>query len=201
MALNAAPERPLTRSQRARAQILTAASQLFYRGGVRAVGMEQIVESSGIAKTTIYRHFPTKDDLIAAFLVKEDEEFWSQWDAVIAPAATAPDKLSALCDWIGARVCRDGYRGCPQINVAAEFADPAHPARRVARKHKAELHRRLKAICAPIDPDHAAVAAMQIALLFDGAFMSDGRLGPFMAPELLKQAVARLICAAHPDRR
>jgi AcrR family transcriptional regulator len=190
-------DRPDRRSQRARVRAIETASALFYANGVRAVGMEQIVEESGVAKTTIYRHFPTKDALIEAFLEKEDAEFWSQWDAVIGTATASPGQIDAqieaLCDWIGTRVRRDGYRGCPQLNVAAEFADRAHPARLVARRHKAEMHRRLEEICTRGGVAHARTTAMQIALLFDGAFMSDGRLNAYDAPALLKQAADLLI--------
>lgn len=187
------PERTHPRSQRARAQALAVASELFYRCGVRAVGMEQIVELSGIAKTTIYRHFPTKDALIEAFLEKEDQEFWAQWENVIENSESPRAALDALCDWIGGRVGRKGYRGCPQLNVAAEFADPAHPARIVARRHKSDMHRRLVAICKKVNRSGANEAAMQIALLFDGAFMSDGRLKAFDPSNLLKRAVHRLL--------
>jgi len=188
-----ATDEPGTRSQRARGHALGVASRLFYENGVRAVGMEQIVDASGIAKTTIYRHFPTKDALIEAFLEKEDREFWSQWDAVVAPAASPIARIDALCDWIGDRVRRDNYRGCPQLNVAAEFADAGHPARRVARRHKDEMHRRLSDLCRQAGVDNATIVAMQIALLFDGAFASDGRLKPFDAGALLRSAVHRLL--------
>lgn len=188
-----AADQPGTRSQRARAHALGVASRLFYENGVRAVGMEQIVDASGIAKTTIYRHFPTKDALIEAFLEKEDREFWSQWDAVVAPVATPTARIGALCDWVGDRVRRDNYRGCPQLNVAAEFADAGHPARRVARRHKDEMHRRLSDLCRQAGVDDATIVAMQIALLFDGAFASDGRLKPFDAGALLRSAVHRLL--------
>lgn len=188
-----APGQSGTRSQRARAQALNVASALFYNKGVRAVGMEEIVETSGIAKTTIYRHFPTKDALIEAFLEKEDGEFWQQWDHAVAEAKTPDARLDALSAWIGSRVQRDGYRGCPQLNVAAEFADPAHPARQIARRHKAEMARRLAAICAEAGADPADRAAMQVALLLDGAFMNDGRLSALDAPDLLRTAIRRLV--------
>jgi AcrR family transcriptional regulator len=182
-----------TRSQRARAHALNVASDLFYRSGVRAVGMEEIVATSGVAKTTIYRHFPTKDALIAAFVEKEDDAFWTQWDSVVSNSDLPIEKLDALCVWIGGLASRVGYRGCPQLNVAAEFADPDHPARRIARRHKVEMHRRLKALCDATEAENANLAAMQIALLFDGAFMNDGRLRVFDAPNLLTQAVHRIL--------
>lgn len=187
--------KPATRSQRARMQALSVASSLFYKKGVRAVGMEEIVETSGIAKTTIYRHFPTKDALIEAFLEKEDVEFWQQWDEAVATATTPMGKLDALGDWIGSRVQRDAYRGCPQLNVAAEFADVGHPARAIARRHKAEMVRQLQAICAEAGADPADRVAMQVALLLDGAFMNDGRLGAFDAADLIKAAIHRLVAS------
>ena len=174
--------------------VLQVASHLFYRQGVRAVGMDLIVQQSGIAKTTIYRHFPTKDALVTAFLEREDEEFWQQWDQVIAPyAATPRAALSALCDWVGARVSRDNYRGCPQINVSAEFSEMEHPARKVAHRHKENMVRRLTVLCRYLNGSTADLRAQQIALLFDGAFMSNGRLNSFDAHYLLQDAVGRLI--------
>ncbi|WP_277753743.1 TetR/AcrR family transcriptional regulator [Sphingomonas oligophenolica] len=172
------------------------ASDLFYRGGVRAVGMEMIVERSGVAKTTIYRHFPTKDALIEAFLEREDREFWQQWEEVVAShAGESRRALSGLCDWVGDRVSRDNYRGCPQINVAAEFAECEHPARKVAHRHKAEMVERLTALCRELDISTAELRAHQIGLLFDGAFMSNGRLGNVGAAAILNDAVGRLVGA------
>ncbi|MFD1034066.1 TetR/AcrR family transcriptional regulator [Sphingomonas hankookensis] len=178
----------------ARDAVLRTASQLFYREGVRAVGMELIVERSGVAKTTIYRHFPTKDALVEAFLEAEDREFWQQWDKIVASSAGEPrNALLALSAWVGGRVSRDGYRGCPQINVAAEFADAGHPARIVAHRHKAEMVTRLAALCRELDASTADLRAQQIGLLFDGAFMSGARLGGLGAKPVLDDAIERLI--------
>lgn len=182
-----------SRSERSRERVLSVASDLFYRNGVRAVGMDQIVETSGMAKTTIYRHFPTKDSLIEAFLEAEDAEFWLQWDAVIRSAGDGKLVLDALAIWVGQKVQREGYRGCPQINVAAEFADPAHPARGVARRHKAEMLRRLELICTDIGAIDPSMAALRIATLLDGAFTSAERLAQADASTILRDAVRRLV--------
>lgn len=179
---------------RARSVALKVASELFYQQGVRAVGMDLIVHRSGIAKTTIYRHFPTKDALVEAFLKEEDAAFWRQWNEVVAPHIDTPrHALHALCRWIAAKVVSDHYRGCPQINVAAEFADPDHVARTVARRHKVEMVNRIADICTRIAAETAALRASQIALLFDGAFSSDGRLRDTDTAGLLIDAVDRLI--------
>src|ERR1700758_5255185 len=105
-----------------RARILDTACKLFYQRGVRAVGVDLVVEKAGVAKTSLYRHFGTKDDLIAAFLAREDKDFWGTWDRVAnRHADDALAELTAHLGWIGERIGRPNYRGCPQINVAAEF--------------------------------------------------------------------------------
>lgn len=175
-------------------RVLATASRLFYAHGVRAVGIEWIVAESGIAKTSLYRHFRTKDELIAAFLEREDREFWVQWDEVVNAVADDPmSQLMSLLDWIGRRVSREGYRGCPQINVAAEFSDPDHPARRIRARHKAAMFERLKMLTSRIGVSHAEEVAYGIALLIDGAFTSDGRLSRVGATRILQSAARALI--------
>src|ERR1700722_15521244 len=151
-------------------KVLSTASRLFYANGVRAVGIEWIVAESGVAKTSLYRHFQTKDDLIAAFLEREDREFWQQWEGIVGAAANPNAELMSLLGWIGKRVSRDGYRGCPQINVAAEFADPEHPARMIRRRHKVAMLERLRNIVGQIGVTRPNDTAVQLAMLIDGAF-------------------------------
>jgi Bacterial regulatory proteins, tetR family/MMPL family len=78
----AAAEHAAGRRLDVRERVLETASQLFYRRGVRAVGVDLVVEEAGVAKTSLYRHFRTKDELIAAFLAREDEDFWATWNRV-----------------------------------------------------------------------------------------------------------------------
>ena len=175
-------------------KVLSTASRLFYANGVRAVGMEWIVAESGVAKTSLYRHFQTKDDLVAAFLEREDREFWQQWDEVVAATPANPKaELMNLLAWIGKRVSRDGYRGCPQINVAAEFSDPDHPARKIRRRHKAAMLERLRDIVGRIGGARPDDKSIQLSLLIDGAFTSDGRLGKTNAVRILQTAAEALL--------
>jgi AcrR family transcriptional regulator len=95
-----------------RARILETAGALFYQRGVRAVGVDLAVEKAGMAKTSLYRHFGTKDDLIAAFLEREDADFWGTWDLVAGQNRDdAAAELDAHLGWIGERVGRPNYRG------------------------------------------------------------------------------------------
>ena len=129
----------------------------------------------------------------SAFLEREDREFWHQWDKVVATAANPKAELMSLLDWIGKRVTRDGYRGCPQINVAAEFADPEHPARMIRRRHKVAMLERLRNIVGQIGVTRPNDTAVQLAMLIDGAFTSDGRLSKTNAVRILQNGADALL--------
>ena len=189
-------------SAEVREKVLQTACTLFYRSGVRAVGIDLVVEKAGVAKTSLYRHFPTKDALIAAFLEREDEDFWRQWDSVAALHAEDPfAELDAHMVWIGGRVSRDNYRGCPQINVSAEFPEQGHPARKVAMIHKRTMREKLKAIVSRMDVASPTEVAGQLSLLINGAFVSSQSLDPGEAVTLLQHAAATLIGAGKPQKR
>jgi AcrR family transcriptional regulator len=184
-----------------RQHILETASNLFYRRGVRAVGVDLVVQEAGVAKTSLYRYFPTKDDLVVAFLEREDEDFWSAWDGVAERNADDPDgELDAHMRWIGERLSRSNYRGCPQINVAAEFADPDHPARQVARSHMRALRARLARLASRMGAAQPDQLGGQLALLINGAFASSGLLAPDEAIDALV-ASGRALCQAAAKRR
>jgi AcrR family transcriptional regulator len=184
-------------SAEVRDRILRTASALFYQRGVRAVGVDLVVEEAGVAKTSLYRHFRTKDDLIAAFLQREDEDFWNRWSRVTELHKTdAVGELEAHLDWIAERVGRPNYRGCPQLNVAAEFPDSDHPARRVASAHKKELRRRLNGIAERLRVKRPDELAGQLSLLINGAFVSSQILSPGEAAPLLRATAHALIAAA-----
>jgi AcrR family transcriptional regulator len=176
-----------------RERILRTASELFYREGTRAVGVDLIVERAGVAKTSLYRHFGTKDDLIEAFLLLEDEDFWQHWDAVAAQHNGAPrEELDAQLQWIGERIARPGYRGCPQINIAAEYADENHPARKVAVAHKRELRRRLGELARALRVDEPETFALRLGTVIDGA-LSSGQALHAEGPVRFLQELAHIL--------
>jgi len=156
-----------------RDRILATASKLFYRNGVHAVGVDLVVAESGIAKTSLYRHFGNKDGLVAAFLESEDADFWRQWDAIATRNLDNPAaELAAYLDWMDVRLRRPGYRGCPQLNVVAELTDPRHPARRIATGHKVRMRERFTDLATRMKLAKPKHVGAQLALIFDGAFMS-----------------------------
>ncbi len=184
-----------------RERILECASGLFYRQGVRAVGVDLVVEKAGVAKTSLYRHFRTKDDLVVAFLQREDVDFWATWDGVAAKHANDPaDELAAHMRWIGERLSRSNYRGCPQINVSAEFAEQNHPARQVARSHMHGLRSRLAVIAQRLEVKHPDDLAAQLALLINGAFVSSELLATGDATRILLASAHSLVEAARSAR-
>jgi AcrR family transcriptional regulator len=184
-------------SDTVRDRVLKTASGLFYREGTRAVGVDLIVEKSGVAKTSLYRYFRTKDDLIEAFLLREDQDFWAHWDRVSAAHEGAPDReFDAQLKWIGDRIARSGYRGCPQINASAEYADENHPARKVAVAHKAELRRRLRELARSMKLREPERFALQMAVVIDGA-LSSGTTLHREGPAKFLQTLARSLKAAH----
>jgi AcrR family transcriptional regulator len=180
-----------------RERILETASALFYRRGVRAVGVDLVVEEAGVAKTSLYRHFRTKDDLIAAFLHREDEDFWQCWDNITQRhPSDAEAELEGQLKWIGERVNRPNYRGCPQLNVAAEFPDLDHPARAVATAHKKELRRRLRNLAERLRAKRPDELAAQLSLLINGAFVSSQIFSADEATPVLLATSRALIASA-----
>ena len=193
-----APTEPV---QDVRERILDTASSLFYQRGVRAVGVDLVVADAAVAKTSLYRYFPTKDDLIVAFLEREDVEFWGLWDAVAEQHTEDPaGELQAHMQWIGERLGRSNYRGCPQINVAAEFAEQDHPARQVAQQHMVTLRSRLYGIAQRLGVPQPEQLAAQLAVLINGAFVSSGLLSGDEATPVLQAAVQALLAGAQTDR-
>jgi AcrR family transcriptional regulator len=184
-----------------RERILDTASTLFYQRGTRAVGVDLVVQEAAVAKTSLYRYFPTKDDLIVAFLEREDLEFWALWDGVANQHADDPlGELEAHMRWIGQRLARSNYRGCPQINVAAEFAEADHPARQVSTRHMQALRSRLRGIAKRLRAPRPDQLAAQLAVLVNGAFVSSGLLNPEEATEVLLGSLAALLAGTRVGR-
>jgi AcrR family transcriptional regulator len=157
----------------ARERILATASDLFYREGIRAIGVDTVVEQSGVSKTSLYRVFDSKDALISAFAAEKDRLFWAWWDDVEEKHAEDPRALlDALLSGIAKRIAHPAFRGCPFLNLMTEFPDDKHPGRVIARDNKEEMRARLATIVARLGVGDPNRTASQIALLINGAYVT-----------------------------
>ncbi|MFB6451274.1 TetR/AcrR family transcriptional regulator [Bradyrhizobium tunisiense] len=187
---------PQKRGVAVRDKILNTADELFYRDGIRAIGVDTIVEKSGVAKTSLYRWFPTKDDLIAAFLQRRDTLFWQQWDKIADKHKEDPTaELLAQLRWISQYVASPEYRGCPFQIAATEFPDLGHSSRAICIGNKQELRGRLLDLARKIGVDEPGVIADQLLLLIDGAFINTLLFAKSGPAKHLAKAGAQLIGA------
>jgi len=176
-------------------RILETAFRLFYARGIRAVGVDLIIAESGVAKATFYKHFPSKDELVLAYLDKVDGIWTGQLRSAAEAAGREPsDQLVGLFDALGTACRRDGYRGCAFINAAAESmpGTPIHE-RTVAHKQAVRSWVRDLAVQAGVaDPDGLARA---LTLLVDGG-LADGALAADPAAAAAAKETARVLVAA-----
>lgn len=161
-----------------RDKIFATARELFYREGFHAVGIDTIVAAAGVAKTSLYRWFPSKDQLIVAVLESLHNEFWAQWESIAEKhEGNAREELLAQLGWISTWISDPRSRGCPLLNAAAEFPEASHPARAVVLRSKQLLRRRLLQLSMAMGADDPQLLADQLTLLIDGAFACSQALG------------------------
>jgi AcrR family transcriptional regulator len=181
----------------ARDRVFAVASDLFYREGVRAVGVEAIVQQAGVAKISLYRNFSSKDDLVVAYLEDRNATFWRQWDERFAEHKSDPHaQLRAIMTYLAHRTTQPGYRGCPFINYCAEFPETSHPGHRVAEANKREMRRRFAEIAEALGAPQPQQLADGLLLLVEGAYAISQTLGgPKGAGHALVWAAEALVAA------
>lgn len=157
----------------ARQHVLKTAAALFFRDGFRAVGVDAIAAESGAGKMTLYRHFPSKDELIAACLRDSNAQFWAWFEAAAAaPAEGAREQLLGVFRALEKLVTQVTCHGCPFLNAAVDFPDPAHPGHLVALEHKRAVRARFSELAQQAGASSPETLGDQLALLMDGAFMA-----------------------------
>jgi AcrR family transcriptional regulator len=161
-----------------RERILSVASELFYRHGIRAIGVERIAEAAETNKVTLYRHFSSKDELVAEYLRRLAQEAKSSWDRLEAQhPADAPAQLRAWLKDMAAHVASGDERGCPLANAAVELPDKDHPARRVIEEFKTAQRERLIQLCAAAALTEPEMLADELFLLLEGARVTAQSMG------------------------
>ncbi|SON53668.1 mycofactocin system transcriptional regulator [Hartmannibacter diazotrophicus] len=151
----------------ARDRILLAAHDLFYAEGIRATGIDRIIAEAGVTKVTFYRHFPSKNDLILAFLDYRHERWMAWFKGALARNAHLGG--GALVPALGEWFAREDFRGCAFINTVVEVGGTIPEAREVSRRHKEDMTAAIADIL-PEAPDRQATAKA-LALVVDGAII------------------------------
>jgi AcrR family transcriptional regulator len=161
-----------------RERILSAAEELFHREGIRGVGVEAIAERAGTTKMAIYRHFESKDALVAEWLQSVATRYEADLDRLASQYPGDPRaQLLGWAETIAQRLKGKGERGCPFINSVAELPDRTHPGRRVVDQHKGLQSRRVVALCHQAGIPNAEQAAQELLFVLDGAQVCVQSLG------------------------
>ena len=159
-----------------RERVLATAYDLFSRHGTRAVGVDRIIEESGVAKMTLYRNFASKDELILAFLERREEQWTRAWlqSEVEARASTPGGRLLAIFDTFGEWFATAGFEGCSFINVMLEVTDAGHPVRDSAIRHLEAIRAFLAGLAEEAGIDDPDAFARQWHILMKGSIVAAG---------------------------
>ena len=183
-----------TKAAPAASRILEAASELFYREGIRAVGVDTIVERAGVAKMSLYKNFRSKDELVAAYLRGRDER-WRTWleDRVDRRAGSPGERIPAVFDALEEWMAGDeGYRGCAFVNASTEIADRSHPAWGVISDQKSWMLGYFEKLAEDAGAEAPEELAERLLILYEGANVAHTmRTGK--APILQAKETARIL--------
>ncbi|HEY7247532.1 MAG TPA: TetR/AcrR family transcriptional regulator [Xanthobacteraceae bacterium] len=161
-----------------RERILATAADLFYRKGIRAVGVDSIAEAAGTNKMTLYRHFSSKDELVAEYLRRLADKATSLWGRL---ASQHPgDARAQLRGWLkemASHVASGDQRGCALSNAAVELPEQHHPARRVIEAFKTAQRRRIIELCTAAELTDPEMLADELFLLLEGARVTAQSIG------------------------
>ena len=176
---------PVSPEVPARDRILWTACNLFYRDGVRATGIDRVIAEAQVTKVTFYRHFPSKNDLVLAFLADRHTRWMAWFDAALQRYGDSPQALApALAEWL----MDEGFRGCAFLNSSAELGAAVPGVDEATRAHKKAVTARLLALL-PAGPHQAADAEL-LCTVMDGAVARALYAGE---PDGALRAVARAV--------
>lgn len=175
----AKPRRQVTQGPQAQQKILEAVDHLFYAEGARAVGVDAVARRAGLSKMALYRQFESKEELLLAYLARMEEVFWSHFESSIGRHPGNPDRqvVQFFVD-LTRRAEGSEFRGCPFVNVAAEFPDPEHPARKIVALNKAQLLARLLKLAKAMKARNPRRLALGLAFLIEGAYAASQTFAP-----------------------
>lgn len=182
-----------------RQHVVDTAYALFKRGGFHATGIDRIIAEADIAKMTMYRHFPSKDELIVEVLDYRAGRFERQLDRLEQEGITAEQKIERIFDWHERWFRSADFHGCLFAHALAEFGDPGHPVFKAVARQKNGLRSRLQAILEDVmPPDRAEAAAAALLMLIEGATLM-AQMGQPAIGNARKAAAAIIAAASVPQ--
>jgi AcrR family transcriptional regulator len=165
-----------------RDRLLDAADRLFYREGVRAVGIDRVLAEADAAKASLYQHFGCKDQLVASYLERRTFDARAKIEAYLADTPPSQRALKFF-DWVVEWAESKDFRGCPLQHTVSELTDAAHPARRIARNQREWFTARLLEWTTAAGVKDAEATARALVVLFDGAIAASEIDGPQRASD------------------
>ena len=186
-------------SRNLQAHILDVASDLFYRQGIKNTGVDAIVKAAGTTKMSLYKYFPSKDDLVLAHLEKSRKALRQRLFQGIEKYAEPKGKLLAIFDVFTELQANPSFRGCPFINAAAEFAEEGSPVQQAAAEHSTSFRNLMAALARKAGILQADELAGQLAMLIAGAMSSEQIQKGSGAMSNARKAAETLIDAALND--
>lgn len=180
-----------------REHVLKVAHELFYWHGIRATGVDRISAEAGVAPMTLYRLFPSKDDLVAAYLERAHRLYLEWFDAAVDRGGADPKaRVLALFDALIDQTHPSQCRGCPFLMALAEIPDRDHSGHQHAVRTKQWVHTRMRELAAAVTAEDPAMLADHLVLLMEGVYASAQALGTTGPAERARALVARLLATA-----
>ncbi|MFK4547958.1 AcrR family transcriptional regulator [Streptomyces tendae] len=181
------------RPSEARSRLLNTACRLFYAEGIHAVGVDRIATEAQVTRATFYRHFPSKEELVLAYLDEADLAMRRRADEAVAAGLPAADTIRALSESIAGSIKSPGYRGCAFLNAVAEFPDPGHPIHMAVLAHRQWFLDKVTELLADIRETPAEAAAHHFVMMRDGATAAGCLFDPVMVCETFLHGVEALL--------
>jgi AcrR family transcriptional regulator len=185
---------------RVRDRIFGKACDLFYRRGIRAVGVDTIANEAGTNKMSFYRSFASKDELVAEYLRDQERHGWQIWDEIVAPhVGDARKQIEALFSAHVKETCKGESRGCAIANAAVEISDEQSPARAVIENYKLELRRRFRKLAREVGARDAEALGDALMLVWEGSLVAKLTFRGAHGPSDNAARAARALVKAYAD--
>ncbi|MFC4114423.1 TetR/AcrR family transcriptional regulator [Nonomuraea zeae] len=179
-------------------RLLDAATRLFTLLGIRAVGIDQIVAEAGVAKSSLYQAFGSKEALVVAYLERQDAADRAAYRAAVTGVGDGTARVLTSFDLAIAGAGRRSYRGCLYLNAATEFPDAGHPVGEAVEAHRAWVRARWSEALGEPGPERDSLVE-RIQILYDGG-IAGVKCARSTAPIVLARAMAAELLATNPSR-